>query len=117
MASDFDSEIRLDIDAASPAELQRLVQEEAATYLPEIISAQLTKAVSGDTTSAKFVIEYSSPAFLVSGQLEGRNAAWEDLAIELRNNLQLEISAEILVELLLKAMLKKPNNEVLNMLA
>lgn len=116
MTDDLTSDIELNLSAASPAELQRLVQEEAATYLPAIISAQLTRAVKGDTTSAKFVLEYCSPAFLVSSELEGSHAAWEELAIELRNKLQLEISAEILVELLLKSMLKEQPIRVLNML-
>lgn len=65
-----------------------------------IISAQIDKAKSGDTSAAKFCHDLveGSLAFSVA---ETTSVKWEELAIKMRDRLGLELSAEDMVIILL----------------
>jgi len=70
---------------------------------PMIMLAQTDKALRGDTASAKFITDIveelgkSRP----DSSVVLDKAEWENKAIELRDRLELEVSAQILVELCL----------------
>jgi len=73
---------------------------------PLIMIAQVTKAMKGDTTSAKFISDFiDSHIDLNANDSHSKGDEWESLSIQLRDTLQLEISAENLIVLVLKKLI------------
>lgn len=89
----------------------------ALHHWPLILAAQLDKAKRGDTASAKFLTDLLEP-LRDSGSVVPNSPLleWEELAIELRNLLDIEISAETFVVLVLRALMDKPTEYTMELL-
>lgn len=72
-------------------------------HLGGILSAQVEKAQRGDTAAAKFLVELCAPGAYDSEAADKEPVAWETAAIQLRDTLGLDMSAEVLVLTLLSA--------------
>lgn len=80
----------------------REIKEAITLYhLKAIFDAMVEKAKSGDTPAARFIVEFATPEPIVE-RLSTDIGKWEEVAIELRNKLGLNMSAEDLVIKLLK---------------
>lgn len=66
-------------------------------YLSGILSKQVAKAMKGDTSAAKFLVDLVAPEEANDNDADSEPVAWESRAIALRNQLGLSISAEVLV--------------------
>jgi len=72
-------------------------------HLGSILAAQIEKAGRGDTAAAKFLVDLCAPGAYEGDEGERDPVAWEQAAIRVRNELGLDISAEVLVLKLLSA--------------
>lgn len=89
------------------------VDTKQATLLnhwPFILQGQIRKALAGDTAAAKWCADFCEPDVQLERALEP--ASWEQPAIELRDKLELEISAENLVTLILTNLLAKTPQQI-----
>lgn len=76
-------------------------------YLSGILSKQVEKAMKGDTSAAKFLVDLVAPEEAKDDDIDRQPVAWESKAIAIRDSLQLPISAEVLVLKLLDIPLPK----------
>lgn len=79
---------------------------------PLIMAVQVDKAKRGDTTSAKFITDLLTPLLTTNEDSQIEQAIWESLAIELRDKLGLETSAEKLVESILRKLIAMDVNQL-----
>lgn len=87
-------------------------------HWPLILGAQVIKAKGGDTAAAKFITEFvETLGNKQSLEANGSSSEWEDKAIEIRDKVGIEISAESLVTLLLDKLSKWPAAKIRGLLA
>lgn len=65
-------------------------------HLKTIMDAMVEKAKTGDTPAARFIVEFATPE-PISERKSGEVGKWEEHAINLRDKLGLNMSAEDLV--------------------
>jgi hypothetical protein len=78
-----------------------------------ILDAQVQKALKGDTSAAKFVVDFAQPT-IVPNDGGSTGYKWEELAIQLRDSLELELSAETVVEIVLATLTSWPVHRITN---
>ena len=117
MSKDSEESVKLSeeerqILASNPKLLANLYSQTKKAILlhsfPAIMVAQIEKASNGDTTSAKFIADFVEPDDDDTGTSTIEYAQWETLALQLRDRLELEYSAQDTVIMLLNALLNAP---------
>jgi hypothetical protein len=105
----------------NPKLLSKLWKETSQAVLlhafPNIMAKQIEKAISGDTTSAKFLTEFITPEEDDTNEnIVVERPQWEQLATALRDRLGLELSGQDLVVNLLTAIAEQEDSAILDIL-